>query len=65
VKKNAINRLAALGDAKSSRRKLRIFPKLMCLLLAIVIWLTAVNFRDHFRDDSGENDGAPDTEQTA
>ena len=65
MKKNAINRLAALGDAKSAKRKLRILPKILCLLLAILIWLTAVNLTGRNWEDSGENGGAPDTEQTA
>ena len=65
MKKNAINRLAALGDAKSTKRKLRILPKILCLLLAILIWLTAVNLTDRHWEDSGESGGAPDTEQTA
>ncbi len=65
MKKNAINRLVALGDAKSARRKFRILPKILCLLLAIVIWLTAVNLTDRREGDSGESGGAPDTEQTA
>ena len=65
MKKNAINRLTVAGDAKSERRKLRILPKLLCLLLAMVIWLTVVNLKKQDNGDSGESGGAPDTEQTA
>lgn len=64
MKKNAINELI---DAKQPKRskfgKLDIFPRILCLLLALLLWLTVVNVSE-IRKTRNEGKNATQTEQT-
>lgn len=45
--KNALGHMSLKKESANSRvRRLRILPKLFCLLLAILIWLLVVNLAD-------------------
>lgn len=62
MKKNALARMASPTESVGSRfRKLNILPKLLCLLLALIIWLAVVNL-NNTQSQEGEQ-GAPATEQ--
>ena len=44
MKKNALVRMSSPTESVGSRfRKLNILPKLLCLLLAVILWLAVVN----------------------
>ena len=45
--KNVLGHIALKKENMGSRvRRLRILPKLLCLILAVVIWLLVVNLAD-------------------
>ena len=45
MKKNAVGHMVAAKEPVSTRvRRWNLFPKLLCLLLALLIWLVVVNF---------------------
>ena len=59
MKKNAIGHMGAAKQPVSEKiRHWRILPKLLCLLLALVIWLAIDQIR------SAEQDSAPTEVQT-
>ena len=64
MKKNAINELVEAKKPKRSRfGKLDIFPRILCLLLALLLWLTVVNVSELQKSrDEGKNKAQ--TEQT-
>ncbi|MBE6553682.1 MAG: hypothetical protein E7666_04995 [Ruminococcaceae bacterium] len=60
MKKNVVGHMVAAKEPVTARvRRWHLFPKLLCLLLALLIWLVVVNFEkhDHFPSDGeGEDD---------
>ena len=55
MKKNVVGHMATPKESALSRfRRLNILPRIICLLLALVIWLIIVNLdsRDEVRDQT-------------
>ena len=62
MKKNAIARMTAPKETVGSRfRNLHIFPRFLCLLLALVIWLAVINLRDEKNEGDTAGVTASDT----
>ena len=60
MKKNIVGHMTAPRDTKQGfLRKLDLWPRILCLLLALVIWLAVVNV-----SDSNEEDHQPSSETT-
>jgi len=56
MKKNALARMAEPAETVGSRfRKWNIVPKLLCLLLALVIWLAVVNLTNAQSQEGQQN----------
>ena len=61
MKKNAVGHMIATKEPVSAKiRHWNILPKLLCLLLALLIWLTVVNFEERNEDPSQTNSGVSD-----
>ena len=64
MKKNVIGHMMAERESFAAKlRRSRIFPKLICLLLALLIWLAVVNSEREI--DHMENSRSADTEWVA
>ncbi len=64
MKKNAIGRVALHKEpVRRTLSSWHIPAKLLCLLLAVVIWLAIVNLNTVSDGDGQENDRKPKTEQ--
>ncbi len=62
MKKNAIlDRIAPKASGKSLWKRLDVFPRLLCLLLALIVWLLVVNTQD-FSDQKPLEDASGITE---
>ncbi len=63
MKKNVIGHMIASQEPASARiRRWNIFPKLVCLLLALVIWLAVVNIGTNAEPESGAPAGVTETQ---
>ncbi|MBR3894746.1 MAG: hypothetical protein IKJ35_06315 [Clostridia bacterium] len=59
MKKNALARMSEPTETVGSRiRKWNIVPKLLCLLLALVIWLAVVNLNNAHSQESDQSAAA-------
>jgi len=60
VKKNIVGHMMAEKETITSRiRRWNIIPKLLCLILALLIWLTVVNLdgkNDNMQNGTSETD---------
>lgn len=66
MKKNAVGRVLAHKEPVVSRiAALHIPARLLCLLLAVVIWLAVVNLNAISEKDDGDTDPKQKTEETA
>ncbi len=57
MKKNAVGHMVAAKEPITARvQRWNLFPKLLCLFLALLIWLVVVNFekRDSHPSDNGD-----------
>ena len=64
MKKNIIGHMTVPKESATSRfRRLNILPRVICLLLALTIWLLIVNLNETKRD--GQQDASTRTEQSA
>ena len=60
MKKNIVGHMTAPRDTKKGfLRKLDLGPRILCLLLALLIWLAVVNVSDY-----DEKDNQPSSETT-
>lgn len=64
MKKNMISRMTMPRESATSRfRRWNILPRVICLLLALAIWLLVVNLNETNRD--GQSQDSVRTEQSA
>lgn len=65
MKKNTVGtHLASKNEKRSWIKRIDLFPRILCLLLALILWLTVVNLTDG-KADGADRSTAPNTEQTA
>lgn len=65
MKKNVVGHMIAKKESAGARiRRLGLLPRLLCLLLALVLWLAITNLNNKAKDGD-DSLGMPDTEQTA
>lgn len=66
MKKNAVGRVLAHKEPVGRRiSALHIPARLLCLLLAVVIWLAVVNLKEATENDGKTSDNKAKTEETA
>ena len=64
MKKNVIGHMTVSRTSSKTRlRRLDLFPRILCLLLAFLIWLTVANVNDTSKDNTKASGGAPAEEQ--
>ena len=64
MKKNVVGHMATPKESALSRfRQLNILPRLLCLLLALVIWLIIVNLDTH--EEGRDQTNTLQTEESA
>jgi hypothetical protein len=64
MKKNVVGHMATPKESALSRfRQLNILPRLICLLLALVIWLIIVNLDTH--EEGRDQTNTLQTEESA
>lgn len=62
-KKNVIGHMTTSKNfSKGWFRKLNLLPRLLCLLLAVIIWLLVVDLVNSGKDEISENPNLPITE---
>lgn len=62
MKKNVVGHMIAPKETKKSFwRRLDLFPRILCLLLALLIWLFVVNIYD---ENQSASTSAPETVET-
>lgn len=63
MKKNVVGHMmAAKEPVKAKLRRWDLIPRLLCLLLALLIWLLIVNLND--KNDKVSNEGSSATVET-
>ena len=64
MKKNVIGHMTVSRASSRARlHRLDLFPRILCLLLAFLIWLTVANVNETSKNNTETSGGAPAEEQ--